>query len=147
MEYPKMLTRDKTRVMNIIETTPTSKNKHYKIRLLQKTYNPKLPMNKKFAENRLVLLEKRLERNPVLGKRQEETVNPYISKAYVRKLTQNEIRNTSDITNFVPHHCVLKPKKPDKTRTVFDTGTKCKGVSVNDNLLKGPDLLNSLVTT
>ena len=34
MEYPKMLTRDKTRVMNIIETTPTSKNKHYKIRLL-----------------------------------------------------------------------------------------------------------------
>ena len=92
--------------------------------LLWKTDNPKLPMNKELAGNRLVSLEKRLERNPVLGKRQKETNNPYISKAYARELTQNEVRNISDIRNFVPHHCVLNPKKPDKTRAVFDKVAK-----------------------
>ena len=73
-----------------------------------------------------------------------ETINHYISKGSVRKLTQNEIRNTSDITNFISHHCVLNPKKPDKVRAVFDA--KFTGISLNDNLLKGPDLLNSLIT-
>ena len=66
------------------------------------TDNPKLPMNRELAENRLVSLEKRLDRNPVLEKRHKETFKQYISKGYVRKLTQNEIRNTSDITNVIP---------------------------------------------
>ena len=56
-----MLTSDKKRAINILETTTTLKNKH-EIRLLCKTDNPKLPINRELAENRLVLLEKRLER-------------------------------------------------------------------------------------
>ena len=63
---PNMLTRDKTRAMNILETTTTLKDKHYKIGLLWKTDNPKLPMNRELAENILVSLEKRLKRNTVL---------------------------------------------------------------------------------
>ena len=98
------------------------------------------------AENRLVSLEKRLERNPVLEKRYKETIDQYISKGFARKLTQNENRNTSDIANFAPHHCVLNPKKLDKVRRVFDAGAKFKRISLNDNLLNGPDLLNSLIT-
>ena len=69
-----------------------------------------------------------------------------MSKGYARKLTQNEIGNTSGITSLIPHHCVLNSKKPDKVRAVFDGGAKFKGISLNDNLLKGPDLLNSLIT-
>ena len=90
--------------MNILETTPTLKNKHYEIGLLWKIDHPKLPMNRELAENRLVLLEKRLERNQVLEKRYKETIKQYISKGYVRKPTQIEIRNTLGITNFIPHH-------------------------------------------
>ena len=130
-----MLIRDETRAMNILQTTTT-----------QKIDNPKLPKNRELAENRLVSLEKRLERNPVLEKRYKETIDQYISKGFARKLTQNENRNTSDIANFAPHHCVLNPKKLDKVRRVFDAGAKFKRISLNDNLLNGPDLLNSLIT-
>ena len=44
----------------------------------------------------------------------------------------------------MPHHCVLNTKKPDKT--VFNAGANFKGISLNDNLIKSPDLLNSLIT-
>ena len=100
---PKIITRDETRAINILETITTSKNKHYEIGLLQETDNPKLPINRELAE-----------------KSYKEIINQYISKGYARKLTQKEIRNTSDIINFIPHHCVLNPKKPDKVRAVFN---------------------------
>ena len=65
-------------------------------------------------------------------------------KDFAGKLTQNETRNISDITNFMPHHRVLNTKKPDKA--VFDAGTNFIGISLNNNLIKSPDLLNSLIT-
>ena len=96
---PKMLTRDETRAMNILETTTTLKDKHV-IGLLWKTDNPKLPMNRESAENRLVSLEKRLERNPVLKKGIKNNQPVYIERLKL------DITNTSDITNFKIHYCL-----------------------------------------
>ena len=65
--------------------------------------NQKLPINREL-ENKLVSSEKRLERNPALEKLYKETINQYILQVYPRKLSQNEIRNTSVVTNFIPNH-------------------------------------------
>ena len=48
-------------------------------------------------------------------------------------------------TWFIPHHSVYHPHKPGKNRVVFDCSAKYKGKSLNDLLLKGPDLTNSLL--
>ena len=48
-------------------------------------------------------------------------------------------------TWFIPHHGVYHPHKPGKVRVVFDCSAKYKEKSLNDLLLKGPDLTNSLL--
>ncbi|XP_015772079.1 PREDICTED: uncharacterized protein LOC107350371 [Acropora digitifera] len=45
---------------------------------------------------------------------------------------------------YIPHHGVYHSKK-NKIRVVFDCSARFKGTSLNDHLLSGPDLTNSLV--
>ena len=46
--------------------------------------------------------------------------------------------------NYEVHHGVYHPEKPSKIRVVFDCA-RYAGTSLNQNLLQGPDLMNSLV--
>lgn len=46
---------------------------------------------------------------------------------------------------YLPSFGVYHPKKPDQIRVVFDSSAPFKGVSLNDVLLTGPDLNNSLL--
>ena len=64
----KVLTRDKTRAMNILETTTSLKNNHYQIGLLWKTDSLKFPINSVLAQNNLVLLEKKNRKKPSIRK-------------------------------------------------------------------------------
>lgn len=48
-------------------------------------------------------------------------------------------------TWYLPLFGVYHPKKPDKIRGVFDSSAAFEGVSLNDVLLSGPDLCNSLL--
>ena len=46
---------------------------------------------------------------------------------------------------YLPHHAIYNPNKPDKIRIVFDCSAIFNGTCLNDHLMQGPDLTNSLV--
>jgi len=46
---------------------------------------------------------------------------------------------------YLPHFGVYHPKKPTQIKVVFDSSGEYEGVSLNGELISGPDLMNSLL--
>ena len=58
-------------------------------------------------------------------------------------LTEEELDNQP--VWYIPHHGVYHPQRPGKIRVVFDCSARFKDTSLNDHLLTGPELTNTLV--
>ena len=104
-----------------------------------------MPKNRPLAVSRFLSLENKLNKKPELKKRYTDTIRDYINKGHATKLTPENAKLTSKITNYIPHHAVFNINKPSKLRVVFDAAAKYRGTSLNENLSKGPDLLSSLI--
>ena len=63
-----------------------------------------------------------------------------MDKGYIASVTNQDAKNVW----YLPHHPVINKQKPDKVRRVTNAASKYKGVSLNDALLTGPDLLCNL---
>ena len=125
----------------MIEETLTKVDGHYEMGLLWKEKDIHPPNNRAVAELRLRHLGRRLKQDPDLKQRYTAAINDYIIKGYAKI----EESTTGDKTWYLPHHLVINPHKPGKVRAVFDAASKYKNTSLNDQLLVGPDLINSLV--
>ena len=108
----------------------------------------KLPNNLYSAMGVLKSLEKRLQKDETLRKRYQETIDTDVNAGYVRKVGQAELNETKDrLQWYLPHHPVINPHKPENVRKVCNAAAKYQGVDLNDKLLPGPDLLQSLIGT
>lgn len=72
-----------------------------------------------------------------------KTVTDYIDKGYAKEVADKDT-NCKRIW-YLPHHPVTNVNKPGKVRVVFDCAAKYKDISLNSQLLQGPDMMNSLV--
>ena len=119
---------------------------HYQLSLLRKEEcQRQLPYNLSLARERLFNLKNRLVKDENLRKTYTEAIESYMRKGYAQEITEKDIQNAS-IVCYLPHHPVVIPRKPGKLRVVFDCAAKFNGTSLNDKLMKGPNLANSLVS-
>ena len=89
------------------------------------------------------LLRKRLMKDEAMREKYANVINGYFEKGYAQKILHE---SAMDVPKwYLPHHGVVNPKKPEKLRVVFDCAAKYKGRSLNEELLQGPDLNNTLV--
>ena len=116
---------------------------HFQLPLLWKQEGLRLPKNRQMVENRLASLGKRLSRDTELHSKYTEVMESYLQKGYAEKVETNSDSAGSEW--YLPHFPVFNPHKPEKLRIVFDCAAKSMGVSLNDALSQGPDLMNSLV--
>jgi hypothetical protein len=72
-------------------------------------------------------------------------MNKILNKHYAEIIPEEEKEGIPGGAWYIPHHAVYHHKKPNKIRVVFDCAASHEGVSLNDILLSGPDLTNSLI--
>ncbi|XP_078357279.1 uncharacterized protein LOC144642164 [Oculina patagonica] len=132
------------KALNIMEETVQLQNGHYEMALPWKFYPPRLQNNRTLAERRLLQLKRRLLKEPLVHQKYKAFMDDLLSKDYARKVNC-QYPGPLGTHWYLPHHPVFSPQKPDKVRVVFDCSAKYCNTSLNDQLLQGPDLTNSLV--
>ena len=68
-----------------------------------------------------------------------------IEKGYAEPVPISQLNRNDRKVWYLPHHGIYHSKKPDKIRVVFDCSAKCMGISLNSQLLQGPNLANNLL--
>lgn len=126
------------------EKTTRCRDGRFQTALLWKNENVKLPDNKQYALKRLEATERKISRDPDMKKKVIEQMAALLQKGYAEPAPENR---REERTWYLPCFPVLNPLKPGKVRMVHDAAAITKGVSLNDTLLTGPDLLQSLPGT
>lgn len=136
------MSADDVKVMQVIESTLKHDGERYEVGFPWRNEEVELPDNKPMAMKRLMSLEKSLERTPELKKWTIEKFEELQAKGYVRKANENDMTTDWKRTWILPTFTVINENKiPIKPRQVYDAAAKYKGVSLNSELLSGPDLL------
>ncbi|XP_058448819.1 uncharacterized protein LOC131428793 [Malaya genurostris] len=141
-----MLSTEDERALKILRSTTSLCHGRYQTGLLWKYDDVRLPNSKPLAERRHRCLMKKLQRDPELLNILKLKMNDYLEKGYIRKLSSEESMMNNDRIWYLPIFPVFNRNKPGKVRIVWDAAASTGGVSLNSVLLKGPDLLTSLLS-
>ena len=78
-----------------------------------------------------------------------KTVKQYIDNNHATKISPEDLTpekaSTTSIINYILNNAALSQYKRDKVQVVYDAAAKYRNCSLNDHLLKGPDLIKNLV--
>ncbi|XP_062621125.1 uncharacterized protein LOC134282740 [Saccostrea cucullata] len=118
---------------------------HHSIGLPFKDPLIQLPNNIMQGFQRLESLKKKLIRDPKVRNDYVTFMNKLFEKGYAEPVPQSQLQREDGRVWYLPHHGVYNDKKPGKIRVVFDCSAVYMGISLNSQLLQGPDLTNSLL--
>ncbi|XP_059217620.1 uncharacterized protein LOC131994760 [Stomoxys calcitrans] len=136
---------DESRALNLLSKYMKQKaSGNYEVPLLWKFDCVELPNSFDMAIKRLTCLEGKLKRNFDLLNIFRDTISKYLSKGYIRRLDEKDIRRNDGKVWYLPIFAVFNKNKPGKSRVVWDAAARVGEFSLNSFLLKGPDMLTSL---
>lgn len=121
-------------------TTRRVEPNRFEIGLLLRTPETRLPNSYSIALRLLRLVEARMRRKPEFSERYNPQITAYVENWYARRLSGDETRWRNPRAWFLPHFAVFNVNKPSKFRLVFDADARVNGVSLNSELLAGPDM-------
>ena len=102
----------------------------------------RLPDNRDYAHKRLVSLRRMLEKKPGMKVHFTEFMQKMLDNGHAELAPP--LKEGAECW-YLPTFGVYHPQKPNQIRVVFDSSAQCDGISLNEVLLSGPDLNNSLI--
>ena len=140
------LSQEDRAAVNVWKSSAKMEDGHYHLDIPFRNNPPKLMNNRQMAERRLQCLGRKLTKDPDLHGRYTKEIDTLLEKGYAERCNDSDDHEAEKQPIwYLPHHNVYNPKKPDKTRIVFDCAAEYKGVSLNKEVLQGPDFTNNLV--
>ena len=137
------VSQEDKRFLAIMQEEISMVDGHYQMPLPFKEKHPHLSSNRNLALQRLSQLKRRLKRSQTFKEHYTTFMSELLTKGYAER-TGPPLNGQSVF--YIPHHGVYNVNKPGKVRVVFDCSAKEAGkASLNDCLLQGPDLTNSLI--
>lgn len=122
-----------------------NENNNWEMPLPFRRQDINIPKNKPQALQRFKSLMKTLNRKPQMKKDYLEFMEKITSKDHASPVPSDEVEAQNGQVWYLPHFGVYHPKKPTQIRVVFDSSAEFDDVSLNKELLPGPDLANSLL--
>lgn len=132
--------KEEQRALSLLNDTAKMVNGQWEVGLPWRT-EEKLDSSLPNAEKRFRSIENKLRNNKEYAQRYRERVQHLLENDYAREVTDST--DTGNRIWYLPHFGVDNPRKK-KLRLVFDAAATVNGKSLNDYLLQGPDLLQSL---
>lgn len=133
---------DKSWLERVEVNTKLLPNSHYEIQLPIKN-KAILPNNKQQAMNYFLSTSKKFSNKEYFNE-YDKFMQNMIDNNYMELVPEEDLNPKIGKTWYLVHHGV-RHKRKGKLRIVFNCSLKYKGISLNDNLLQGPDLINSLI--
>lgn len=140
----KEMSREDHAFMEKVNRSIELQDGHYKVNLPFKMENPMLPNNLCVAKQRILGLKRKLDRNKTFHQEYKVFLDEVIKQGYAERVPLHQLKQDEGKVWYIPHHGVYHSKK-GTLRVVFDCGAAFKGTSLNDQLLQGPYLTNSLL--
>jgi hypothetical protein len=107
---------------------------------------PEIENNYKLAYKRQLANEAKLRKNPEHLEMFNNCIRELMRLGYLRHAEEKDLKGKWKNEWYMPTSMVINPNKhPPKPRIVYDVSARYNQVSLNDLLLKGPDLLIDLV--
>ena len=128
------------RALTTLRDTAKIKNGRFQVGLPWRSDVVKMPYNRDAAVKSLESQRSRFKKDPELFTKYNAKINEYLSRGYAQ-VVPAELLPPSDRTFYLVHFHT----KQQKMRIVFDASRKFSGVSLNSQLLSGPDINSSLV--
>ncbi|KAK0131909.1 hypothetical protein N1851_033296 [Merluccius polli] len=117
---------------------------HYNLKLPFRKTDVCMPNNRQVAEQRLQSLKRKMKKDEQYKQEYVAFLSDIFENNYAEQVPQEELALSTGKVWYLPHHGVYHPKKK-KLRVVFDCAASYQGLSLNTELLQGPDLTNSLI--
>ncbi|XP_055527785.1 uncharacterized protein LOC129720345 [Wyeomyia smithii] len=134
--------KEEQRAKAILRATTKRLGERFETGLLWREDERRFPDNYAMALRRMKALERKLERDPALKENVCQQIVDYQEKGYAHRITKVELTQTpSSAVWYLPLNAVVNPRKPGKVRLVWDAAASVRGISLNTELLKGPDML------
>ncbi|XP_068204556.1 uncharacterized protein [Palaemon carinicauda] len=145
--YPgeKGLSPEDTTFLKKAESNVVFKDGHFEIPLPFRNQNLMVPNNKILAIKRALYQKKKMQKDPKYHSDYVNFIDKILQNDYAERIPDSLLTAKSGHVWYLPHHGVYNQRKPDKIRVVFDCSAKFNGIPLNNQLLQGPDLTNSLI--